>query len=164
MDGFPIYHIIERAGDLQRQVFGSERMTHAGAMRLNPRQWAYMGDTVFDLYVRTRILTSTDYTLPTMHKLSTRIVNSRMQAYAADAVDQFLSQDEREILRRARGQRVRASKAHGDPGEYAKATALEGLIGFLYLTGQDARLEEIMAEILRLIYEHEELKSYNGKR
>ena len=55
-------------------------MTQAQAMRLNPKQWAFVGDTVYDLFLRTYVMTHTDYTLPKMHKLCVAHVSCRAQA------------------------------------------------------------------------------------
>ncbi|MGI5899072.1 MAG: ribonuclease III domain-containing protein [Christensenellales bacterium] len=128
-------------------VFTGERMSRAEAMRLNPRQWAFVGDTVYSLFVRTRILTTTDFPLAKMHKLSVTEVNSAAQAEVLDMLESRLSEDEQDILRRGRRIRTRSSHSRNDPAQYSKATALEALVGFLYLTGEDKRLEEIMAMI-----------------
>lgn len=128
----------------EKIVFSSGRMTKTQAMHLNPRQWAFVGDTVYSLYVKTVILTRTDYPLAKMHKLSVSEVNSSRQAEIFDAIEPLLGEEERDILRRGRRIRTRSSHSRNDPGEYSKSTALEGLVGFLYLTGQDERLEEIM--------------------
>jgi ribonuclease-3 family protein len=128
-------------------VFTGERMSRSDAMRLNPRQWAFIGDTVYSLFVRTRILTSTDFPLAKMHKLSVIEVNSAAQAAVFDMLENRLSDDEQDILRRGRRIRTRSSHSRNDPAHYSKATAVEALVGFLYLTGNDKRLEEIMAII-----------------
>ncbi len=128
-------------------VFTGERMSKSEAMRLNPRQWAFIGDTVYSLFVRTRILTSTDFPLAKMHKLSVTEVNSAAQATVFDMLEGRLNEDEQDILRRGRRIRTRSSHSRNDPAEYSKATAVEALVGYLYLTGGDQRLEEIMAMI-----------------
>lgn len=125
-------------------VFRDERMTKAQAMRLNPRQWAFVGDVVYSLFVRTKILTRTDFPLAKMHKLSVLEVNSGRQAAVFDLLETVLNEEELDILRRGRRIRTRSSHSRNDPAEYSKSTAVEGLIGFLYLTSRDERLEELM--------------------
>ena len=134
----------------EKLVFAPSRMTKTQAMHLNPRQWAFIGDTVYSLFVRTRILTQTDFPLAKMHKISVLDVNSGAQAAIFDRLEPLLSEDEQDILRRGRRIRTRSSHSRNDPAEYSKSTALEGLVGYLYLTGQDARLEEIMALIFSM--------------
>ena len=125
-----------------------QKMSKTDAMRLNPRQWAFVGDTVYSLFVRTAILTRTDFPLAKMHKLSVTEVNSGRQAAVFDMLEQILGEDEQDILRRGRRVRTRSSHSRNDPAEYSKATAVEALVGYLYLTGQAERLEEIMRIIL----------------
>ena len=129
-------------------VFTEERLSRAQAMRLNPKQWAYVGDAVYDLFVRTHVLTTTDYPLSKMHKLSIGHVGCKPQAAALERIEPQLTPEEADIVRRGRKLRTHTSHPNADQGDYARATALEALIGYLYLTGQDARTEEIMGIIL----------------
>jgi ribonuclease-3 family protein len=131
-------------------VFGADqRMTQAQAMRLNPKQWAFVGDTVYDLFLRTYVMTHTDYTLPKMHKLCVAHVSCRAQAQVLERIGALLTSQEEDIVRRSRKVRTHTTHKNADPADYAKATALEALFGFLYLTGQDARMEALMAVILK---------------
>ena len=126
-----------------------QRMTDVQAMRLNPKQWAFIGDTVYDLFLRTYVMTCTDYTLPKMHKLCVAHVSCKAQAQVLDRISPMLTSQETDILRRSRKVRTHTTHKNADPLDYAKATALEALFGFLYLTGQDARMEALMAVILK---------------
>lgn len=131
-------------------VFDCEvRMTQARALRLNPKQWAFVGDTVYDLFLRTWVLTHTDYPLPKMHKICVEHVSCRAQAQVLERIEPLLTDQEKDILRRSRKVRTHTSHKNADPLDYAKATSLEALFGFLYLTGQDVRMEALMAEILK---------------
>jgi 23S rRNA maturation mini-RNase III len=106
--------LIANAGD-EALVFTGQRLSQAHALRLNPRQWAFVGDTVYDLFTRTQILTNTDYPLPKMHNLSVQKVQSSAQAQMLCKIEPILTPMEQDILRRGRKLRTRSSHARNDP-------------------------------------------------
>ena len=66
-------------------------------------------------------------------------------------MDGFLSEKEASLVRRARNRRTSSKPKNADPIDYKMATAFEALIGYLYLSGEEQRLEEVMAEAVRII-------------
>lgn len=66
-------------------------------------------------------------------------------------MDGFLSEKEASLIRRARNRRTSSKPKNADPIDYKMATAFEALIGYLYLSGEEQRLEEVMAEAVRII-------------
>ena len=110
---------------------------------MNPLQMAYIGDTVWDLMVRT-LLMETGHNVHKLHKLATGQVNAGAQALAAEKITPHLTEDEAEIMRRGRNAHSRhGAPKNQDPAAYAAATGLEALVGYLYLTGQLERLREL---------------------
>ena len=111
---------------------------------LNPLQMAYVGDTVHDLYVRSMLL-SRGMTVGRMHRQAVRMVSAGAQARMLERIEPELTQEEADIARRGRNSQAKhAAPRHADPADYAHATALEALWGYLYLSGQTARLDELM--------------------
>ena len=111
---------------------------------LNPLQMAYVGDTVHDLYVRSMLL-SRGMTVGKMHKQAVRMVSAGAQARMLEAIEPELSEAEADIARRGRNSQAKhAAPKHADPADYAHATGLEALWGYLYLSGQSARLDELI--------------------
>jgi ribonuclease-3 family protein len=76
------------------------------------------------------------------------LVCAKAQAAALERVMDTLSPEEADIVRRGRNAHPRAVPKNADPGEYARATALEALAGYLYLSGRNERLDEIMQAAL----------------
>jgi ribonuclease-3 family protein len=113
-------------------------------LRLNSLQLAYVGDTVYDLYVRTKLLRECDGNVHTLHTRATGSVRASAQAEALARVEPMLTEGERIIVRRGRNAHTHSIPKHADPADYAKATAMEALVGYLYLSGGHERLEEIM--------------------
>ena len=111
---------------------------------LNPLQMAYVGDTVHDLYVRSMLL-SRGMTVGKMHKQAVRMVSAGAQARMLERIEAELTPDEADAARRGRNSQAKhAAPKHADPADYAHATGLEALWGYLYLSGRMQRLDELM--------------------
>lgn len=111
---------------------------------LNPLQMAYVGDTVHDLYVRSMLL-SRGMTVGKMHKQAVRMVSAGAQARMLEAIESELADDEADVARRGRNSQAKhAAPKHADPADYAHATGLEALWGYLYLSGNTERLDELI--------------------
>lgn len=110
---------------------------------LNPLQMAYIGDTVHDLYVRS-MLVSQGMTVGKMHKQAVKMVSAFAQARMLEAIEPELTQEEADVARRGRNSQAKhAAPKNADPADYAHATGLEALIGYLYLSGQLERLDTL---------------------
>ncbi len=115
---------------------------------MNPLQMAYIGDTLHDLYVRCLLL-SRRTSVGTMHKQAVRMVSASAQAAMLKAISADLTQEEAEIARRGRNaQAHHAAPRHAKSADYAHATGLEALWGYLFLTGQGERLESLIMTAL----------------
>ena len=111
---------------------------------LNPLQMAYVGDTVHDLYVRSMLL-SRGMSVGKMHKQAVRMVSAGAQARMLEAIEPELEADEADAARRGRNAQAKHSAPkHADPADYAPATGLEALWGYLYLSGKTQRLDELI--------------------
>ena len=109
----------------------------------NPLSLAFVGDTVWDLLTRQQLLSSQAH-VNALHKQAIARVNAGAQAQAAALLEPHLTDEEADIFRR--GQNAH-SKHHvpknQDPYAYSRATGLEALMGYLYLTGQEERILEL---------------------
>lgn len=118
------------------------------ARLISPLTLAYVGDTVYDLYVRTRLVLTSDATAHNLHVMATKTVCAKAQANAAHRIMELLTEDELYIFKRGRNSHMGTVPKHAEMADYRAATGLEALIGYLYLSGQDERLNEIMAKAL----------------
>jgi ribonuclease III family protein len=103
---------------------------------------AYLGDAIYDFYVRERLVRGGDR-IRVLHKSAIGTVCAHAQAMALDRIEEQLTEEERAVVRRARNAR-QTPPHNADPAEYHRATALEALIGYLYLTDQRARMEALI--------------------
>lgn len=103
---------------------------------------AYLGDCVYDLYVRARLVQGGGH-VRQMHRKAVTMVCAHAQAQAFARVQERLTEREMDVARRARNARQTPTK-HADAAEYHHATALEAVVGYLLVTGQIERMEEIL--------------------
>lgn len=107
---------------------------------------AYLGDTVYDLYVRSHLI-NRGGRVRDLHRLAVSFVCAHAQAEALGRIEELLTEDEQAVVRRARNVRQSPPK-NADAAEYHRATALEALIGYLYVTGEGERLGALLARAL----------------
>ena len=111
---------------------------------LSPLTWAYVGDAIYELYIRTNLVNNTELKTHKLHIESIKYVKAKAQADILKRIEPSLTQQEKEIVRRARNAENHHLPKNADPADYMYSTAFEGLIGFLYLTKKDERLKEIL--------------------
>ena len=111
---------------------------------LSPLTWAYVGDAVFELFVRTKLVNNTKLKPHKLHIESIKYVKAKAQADTLKRIDEFLTEEEKDIVRRARNAENHHLPKNANQADYMYSTAFEGLIGFLYLTKKDERLKEIL--------------------
>ena len=116
---------------------------------LSPLTWAYVGDCIFELYIRTNLVNKSKLKPHKLHIETIKYVKAKAQADFLKAIEDKLTERELDIVRSARNTQNHHLPKNADPADYMYATAFEGLVGFLYLTKQDERLKEIfeMVEI-----------------
>ena len=111
---------------------------------LSPLTWAYVGDAVYELYIRTNLVNNTKLKPHKLHIESIKYVKAKAHADSWKKIENILSDSEKDIVRRARNAENHHLPKNADPADYMYSTAFEGLIGYLYLTKQDERLQEIL--------------------
>lgn len=109
---------------------------------------AYVGDTVYDLYARTKLLHALDTDVHQLHLAAARLVCAHGQAEAFFRIEPLLTQEELAVFKRGRNAHSGTVPKNANVTQYRIATGLEALLGYLYLTGADERLDEIMANAL----------------
>lgn len=121
----------------------------AEAARLPAQSLAYIGDAVYELYVREEMLKRHKVKSGKLHYLSVHYVKAKFQAEAAVQLLPSLSERERNILLRGRNADPGAMAKHASPQEYRWASGLETLIGYLYLAGEKERLRALLPAVLK---------------
>ena len=115
---------------------------------MNPLVWAYVGDCVYELYIRTFLINTTKMKVHELHVKASTYVKASSQAKILKNIENELSEEEKDIVRRARNKQNHHLPKNANPADYMYATAFEGLIGYLYLTKNFKRLKEILQKSL----------------
>jgi len=118
---------------------------------MSPLTWAYVGDSVYELYIRTYLANTTNLNPHKMHIEAIKYVKANAQARILDSLMEFLTDDEKEIVRRGRNTDNHHLPKHASHTDYMYSTAFEALIGYLFLTKKDNRLEEILKLSVNII-------------
>lgn len=113
-----------------------------------PLVWAYVGDAVYELYIRTYLVNTTKLNPHKLHIEAINYVKAGAQAKILEGLMDELSDEEKEVVRRARNTENHHLPKNANIRDYMYSTAFEGLIGYLYLTKQEERLEEILKKII----------------
>lgn len=119
---------------------------------LSPLTMAFIGDTVFDLIVRTRAIENGNAPVNRLHKTSASVVNATTQAEIIHRLLPDLSEEEEKIFKRGRNAKSYTSAKNANINDYRTATGFEALLGWLYLKG---RLDRVLELVLPIIPEYE---------
>ena len=122
---------------------------------INTTALAYIGDAVYEVYVRERVLQMEKVHVDHLHKLAINYVNNAGQAKAVKRMmnEDFLTEEEVSLVKRARNHKTASKPKNADPVNYKLATAFEALIGWLHLDGRKERMEEIIFHAMEIIEE-----------
>ena len=118
------------------------------ALRADPLVLAFVGDSVYTLYVRSQLAEKTGKKSGGLHNDSVKYVSAHGQAEIFDRIYPTLDEGERDICRRARNHHNKTVPKNTDGETYKKATALEALVGYYYLTRDEYRLEQILRQVM----------------
>lgn len=116
---------------------------------INPKEYsplalAYIGDTVYDLFIRTKVLAKGNRHVTEMHKESVSFVKAHSQSVSAYAIEEVLTEDELRVLKWGRNAKSNTTPKNADVTEYRMATGFETLVGYLYLSGDNERLSYLL--------------------
>lgn len=130
--------------------------------QLNTEALAYMGDAVFEQYIREMLLKSGLAKPANLHRQATKYVRAQSQAKAirvlmgigtkedAKKISSELTEEEQHIVKRGRNHKYNSKAKNADPITYKWATAFEALVGYLYLSEQSDRLAWLMGRAVEI--------------
>ncbi|WP_054742529.1 Mini-ribonuclease 3 [Cellulosilyticum ruminicola] len=121
----------------------------------SPLALAYIGDGVYEMFVRTYVINKGNAPVNKMHKASRELVRASAQAKIYYLIEDALTDAEMAVLKRGRNAKSISVPKNGDVTEYRHATGLEALIGYLYIDGQIERIKELIDLGLQRFHESE---------
>ncbi len=110
---------------------------------MNPVVLAFVGDAVYTLCVRARLALGGGTDTGELNRKSAQLVSAHGQSLSLEKILPRLTEEEEGIFRRGRNAKKPTKSKNASVGEYVRSTGFEALIGYLYLTGQSERIEEL---------------------
>ena len=129
--------------------FFEMNMTKAEIDAISNLGLAHMGDCVYEMLVRAYLCAEGNKTVAQLHKQTITMVKATYQAEFVDKMLPLLNEDEMTHYRRGKNSHVHAVPKSATPAQYAKATGLEALFGYLFLSGKKERANEIFNLVMK---------------
>lgn len=117
------------------------------AKTLNPLVLAYIGDSVFDLIIKKNLVINNNYNTNKLHKATTEAVCCKTQSEYIKTLKKDLTQEELKIYKRGRNAHTNHTPKQATNLQYHEATGFEALLGYLYLSGKEDRIIELLNKI-----------------
>lgn len=121
----------------------SGTMNHK-ANTYSPLALAYIGDGVYEVFIRTYVMNKGNAPVNKLHRTSRELVRASAQAKLYYIIEDQLTEEEHDVLKRGRNAKSISAPKNGDITEYRHATGVEALIGYLYIEGKVDRIKELI--------------------
>lgn len=118
---------------------------------VNVKTLAYIGDVVYELYIREHVISNSREQVNKLHKKTIKYVSAKAQAKIVEVLTEEFSDEEKDIIRRGRNAEANTVPKNTDVITYKIATGFEALIGYLYLQKNEARLKDIISKSIEII-------------
>ena len=125
---------------MQREIL-SERE----AAQISPVTLAFVGDAVYSLYVRERLTLDVGGKSSDLQRAASKVVSAQGQSEFLDRLLPLFTETETDVFRRGKNAKKASKSKSASNLEYNRSTGFEAVIGYLYLTGNEARIKELFA-------------------
>lgn len=129
---------------MQQSLFNLTPISKQEAHLLNAQVLAFVGDSVHTLYIRTKLSKNSTTKSKDLHKSTIEFVRASGQSEVIEKLVNIFNEDELTIYKRARNYKTHSQAKNASVAEYKRATGFEAVLGYLYLTGQTERLNQIL--------------------
>ncbi len=116
------------------------------ARSISPVTLAFVGDAVYSLYVREKLVLTTDYGTGELQKLTSAEVSAHGQSILLNKLQSCFTEEETAIFKRGRNAKKSTKSKNASVAEYNRSTGFEAVLGYLYLTGQNSRIIQLLGE------------------
>ncbi len=120
-------------------------MTKLQAAQLNPVALAFVGDTVYSLYVRERLALSGCGKVSQLQRVAAQIVSAKGQSEFLDKLLPLFTEEEADVFRRGKNAKKGTKSKSASSLEYNRSTGFEAVLGYLYLIGEEDRIRELLS-------------------
>lgn len=131
--------IFKYKGNMKNQEILQQILTNGNILTL-----AFLGDSVHTLFIREKVLQNSNFKMNNYHTLASKVCKASSQAQTLKEIMPTLTEEEADIVRRARNAKPKHTAKNATSADYSYATAFEALVGYLYLKDDQKRLQEIL--------------------
>lgn len=139
----------DRTGDLAGSIRGIFEIEKKEARSFSPLTLAFLGDAVYELVIRTMVVTKANASPNQLNRQSSALAKAGTQARLAHLLEETLTEEERAVMKRGRNAHSATKAKNATVIDYRTATGLEALMGYLYLQGRMERILELLQQGLR---------------
>lgn len=129
---------------------------HVDIKAYSPLTLAYMGDAVYELFIRTHVVTRGNAPVNKLNRTASRLSRAATQSAMAEQLMESFTEEELAVYRRGRNAHSYTKAKNATTGDYRRATGLEAVFGYLYLTGDTDRIAALIQTGLLRVREQEE--------
>lgn len=115
------------------------------ARQINPVVLAFLGDAVYSLYVRQRLVLSGEGKAADFQRAAAKVVSAKGQSEFLDKVLPLLTEEESDVFRRGKNAKKATKSKSATSLEYSRSTGFEAVLGYLHLTGETERINELLS-------------------
>ncbi|MGN0328899.1 MAG: Mini-ribonuclease 3 [Lachnospira sp.] len=130
--------------NLTKDIWENLNLKEVNPKQLSPLVLAYIGDSIYDLVIKTFIVTEGNTQVNKMNKKASSIVKAETQSKVIGFLEPMLSEEEENVYKRGRNAKSYTSAKNASISDYRRATGFEALIGYLYLAGNYNRMTELI--------------------
>jgi len=135
---------MEKSIDIYSIIADDLKLEKKDISGYSPLTLAYLGDAVYELVIRTKIVSEGNSQVNKLHHKSAALVKAETQARLIKCIMDDLSEEETAVYKRGRNAKSYTSAKHASISDYRTATGFETLVGYLYMTGQTGRMNELI--------------------
>lgn len=134
--------------NLTSDIWDVLRLKSVSPRQLSPLVLAYIGDSIFDLVVKTKIVAAGNTQVNKMNRVASSIVKAESQSKMIGYLEDKLTEEEESVYKRGRNAKSYTSAKNASISDYRRATGFEALMGYLYLSGRYERMCELIKDAL----------------
>lgn len=131
-------------GFVEEELHELKKQKILDPLQYSPLVLAYIGDAVYELYIRSLLVSRGNVPVYKLHKQATAFVKAKAQSDSMQKIEGILSEEELHVYKRGRNAKSGTVPKNADMTDYRHATGFEALMGYLYLKGEQKRLMELM--------------------
>ena len=137
---------------MEENIVKYKNITKEELARISPLTLAYLGDTVYESYIREYLIRRNIFLkINDLHKQAIKYVNASAQSKAIKGIEDILTEEEVNVFKRGRNHKKNTSAKNASVVDYRHSTGFEAVIGYLYLNDEDERLEYLIEKSIEII-------------